>query len=115
MTQYWIAISIAIGCNVVANVCLKRLALASTGEEASLATLLMKPELFLLGLSGAGLLAAYAYAIRGLSLPVSYTVVTAGAMVLLLVVSAQFFDTNISKANLAGAVLVIAGIALLTR
>lgn len=112
--SYWIAIIIAVGCNVIANVCIKRLSLV-TAEQGFSLPILMQVEWPVLAVSGAGLLGAYAYAVKGLGLPVSYTTVTAGAMVLLLFVSAGLFDTHISRLNLAGAGLVIIGIVLLAR
>ena len=110
---YWIAIAIAICSNVLANIPLKKLSLAGLPEQPLM--IVTSAYFWLLAVSGVTLLASYAYAIGGMSLPVGYTLATSGALVVLTIVSPMIFGDTVQPINIAGMVLVIAGIVLMTR
>ena len=113
MIKYWAAIGVAIACNVIANLSLK--SLPKILEQRSLTALLTVPAFWILVVTGAGLLASYAYAVSGMRLHVAYTFVTSGALVIIAFVSTILFQQIMTPLNWLGILLIVAGIWLVAR
>ena len=76
---------------------------------------LSNPYLWILVVTGAGLLGAYAFALNGIRLHVAYTFVTSGALVVLALVSAVLLGQTINALNWLGIVLIVVGIVLVSN
>jgi multidrug transporter EmrE-like cation transporter len=57
----------------------------------------------------------FATALRELKLAIAYPVFAGASITVIILLSAWFFDENVSSTNFAGAVLVVLGIAFLSR
>ncbi len=111
---HWTLILVAAGANVVLNLCLKRggQGLDASGPAALAWSVLASPWMWLAGLSAVALLGAFVAAIRLYSLSLTYTAVTALAMVSLTVIGALFQGETVGAARAAGLGLIVAGLAV---
>lgn len=117
MTFAWLAIGIAVLANVVANITLK-VAMTSAGEKAGVTAFssALSTGTFWLGVLSAGvLLLSYLYAIKSIPVGTAYVVTTSLAMVGIAFAENRFFGTAITAPKLFGILLVIAGIAVISR
>ena len=112
MMNHWLLIFIAAGANVALNLFLKK-----GGQSLDTATLgrlvlwiLSSGWMWLAVISAAALLTAFVSAIRVYSLSLTYTAVTALAMVTLTLIGALFQQEVIGLTRVAGLGLIVAGL-----
>lgn len=112
--NHWILILIAAGANVALNLCLKKGAqgLNPSGPWSLALSVLTSGWMWLSVISAAVLLGAFVTAIRHYSLSLTYTAVTALAMVSLTMIGIGLQQETASLARIAGLGLIIAGLAL---
>lgn len=112
--NHWLLIFIAAVSNIALNLCLARggKALDASGPIPLLLSILSSGWMWLAGLSAISLLAAFVAAIRFYSLSLTYTAVTALAMVALTAIGALFQNESLGFARAAGLGLIIAGLFL---
>lgn len=114
---HWTLIAVAAGANVVLNLCLKQVGhsidLRSPG--AFVLSLLLSPWAWASVISAMVLLGAFVTAVRSFSLSLTYTAVTALAMVVLTVVSVTLKLESITATRAAGLALIVAGLLLSAR
>ncbi len=113
----WVALSIAVLANVVANLSLKVAARGASGETASsrLFAFLAQPWTWV-GIGAAILLlVCYLIAIREIGLGVAYASVTSVALVLITVSASFILGERLTLMTILGMALVILGIAILVR
>jgi multidrug transporter EmrE-like cation transporter len=112
--MHWTLILIAAMANVVLNLSLRQTARSympgSLGE--TLASVLLSPWAWLSVLSGAILVGTFAVAIRSFSLSLTYTAITAIAMVSLTLIGAllQYETVNLGRA--VGLTLIVTGLVI---
>lgn len=113
----WAFIAAAVLANVATNVMLKKLmaGAAAAGGIPLLIELLTSWWFWGAAMSGIILVGSYLLAIRTLDLSVSYSIVTASALIGISIASALLLDESLSLAKLAGIALIIAGIYLISR
>jgi multidrug transporter EmrE-like cation transporter len=111
---HWILIFVAAAANVVLNLSLKETArgLSFNSAREFLVAMLASPWPWMAGISAVILVGAFMAAIRVFSLSLTYTAVTAIAMVSLTLigVTMQFETVNVGRA--VGLVLIVAGLAV---
>lgn len=114
---HWTLILIAAGANVALNLFLR-----AGGREIDtsslrhiLTSIVQSPWMWLAVLSGGVLLTAFVAAVRVYSLSMTYTAVTALAMVVLTVIGAMVHDEQVSVMRVAGLTLIVAGLAITAR
>ncbi|MBO9456335.1 hypothetical protein J7376_13510 [Paracoccus sp. R12_1] len=112
MMNHWLLIVIAAGSNVALNLCLKKGGQSlDTGSLWRLVlSILSSGWMWLAVISAVALLTAFVAAIRIYSLSLTYTAVTALAMVTLTVVGALFQQEVINLTRVAGLSLIVAGL-----
>lgn len=112
--SHWTLIFIAAGANVVLNLLLRQggKGLDTSSPRELLVSILLSPWMWLAGLSAVVLLTAFVAAIRIYSLSMTYTAVTAMAMVVLTVLGALMQQETVSLARGAGLALIVAGLVL---
>lgn len=112
MINHWLLIFIAAGANVALNLCLKKggqgLETGSLGRL--IVSILSSGWMWLAVISAVVLLSAFVAAIRVYSLSLTYTAVTALAMVSLTVIGALFQHEVITMTRMAGLGLIVAGL-----
>ena len=117
MTKYYIALFVAIGANVFANLAFKfamQSSALSMGKR-SIMVLLANPWIWVGLLNATILLGCYLYAIRGIEISVAYPTVTAIAMIGLAFFGAWLFSESLTLPKIIGIGLVIFGIFLITQ
>lgn len=112
MMNHWLLIFIAAGSNVALNLCLKKggQALDTGGAGRLILSILGSGWMWLAVLSAVALLSAFVAAIRVYSLSLTYTAVTALAMVTLTAIGAMFQQEVIGLTRVAGLGLIVAGL-----
>ena len=110
--MHWTLIIIAATANVVLNLSLKQTARspASGGPVEVMVGVLLSPWAWLSVLSGAILVGAFATAIRTFSLSLTYTAITAIAMVALTVIGALLGNEAVSPGRTIGLILIVTGL-----
>jgi multidrug transporter EmrE-like cation transporter len=112
--SHWVLIAIAAVSNVALNLCLKK---GGQGLDVSspwtiVQSILVSGWMWLAVLSACLLLTAFVAAIRVYSLSLTYTAVTAIAMVMLTVIGVLMQNESVNATRVAGLGLIIAGLAL---
>lgn len=112
--NYWFLIAVAAGSNVILNLCLKK---GGQGLDVSspwtiAMSVLTSGWMWLAVLSAGLLLTSFVSAIRLYSLSLTYTVVTALAMVLLTLIGMLLQHESVNLTRIAGLGLIIAGLAV---
>ncbi len=112
MMNHWLLIFIAAGSNVALNLCLKK---GGQGLDISalgplILSILKSGWMWLAVISAVSLLTAFVAAIRVYSLSLTYTAVTAVAMVALTIIGALFQQEVINLTRITGLSLIIAGL-----
>lgn len=109
---HWLLIVIAAGSNVALNLFLKKggQGLDTSGLRALVVSILTSGWMWLAVLSAALLLSAFVTAIRVYSLSLTYTAVTALAMVLLTVIGIVFQQEAVGLGRVLGLSLIVAGL-----
>lgn len=110
--NHWLLISIAAGANVALNIFLKKggQGLDTSGARALLLSILTSGWMWLAVISATLLLTAFVSAIRVYSLSLTYTAVTAMAMVLLTLIGVIFQHEAIGMGRVLGLGLIISGL-----
>ena len=110
----WLLIVVAAGANVALNLCLKKVGQAlNTSNPWTIALSIVTSGWMWLAVLSAGLLlTAFVAAIRLYSLSLTYTAVTALAMVLLTAIGVLLHQESVNLARIAGLMLIIAGLAV---
>ncbi|MDP5305858.1 hypothetical protein [Paracoccus spongiarum] len=110
--SHWLLIFIAAGSNVALNLFLKKggQSLDTHGFFPLILSILRSGWMWLAVLSAVSLLSAFVAAIRIYSLSLTYTAVTALAMVCLTVIGALFQQEVINLTRVAGLGLIVAGL-----
>lgn len=110
--NHWLLIVIAASANVALNLCLKKGGQAlNVSTPWTIAQSVLTSGWMWLGVLSAGLLlTAFVSAIRLYSLSLTYTAVTALAMVMLTAISVLLQQESINAARVAGLALIIAGL-----
>ena len=111
---HWALILTAAGSNVALNLFLKK---AGQGLDASSAkalalSILSSGWIWMAVLSGGLLLATFVTAIRSYSLSLTYTAITAMAMVALTIIDSFFLQESVSGVRIAGLTLIVLGLVL---
>lgn len=111
---HWLLILIAAVSNVALNLCLKKggAGLNVSSPWALLLSILTSGWMWLAVLSAGVLLTAFVAAIRQYSLSLTYTAVTALAMVMLTVIGVLLQQESVNTARVTGLGLIIAGLAI---
>lgn len=114
---HWTLIFIAATANVVLNLCLKQTGQGVNPESLKtiVVSLLLSPWSWLAGISAVILLTAFVAAVRQYSLSLTYTAVTALAMVALTIVSVALRYESITSTRVAGLTFIVVGLALSAR
>ncbi|WEK03706.1 MAG: hypothetical protein P0Y65_16135 [Candidatus Devosia phytovorans] len=114
---HWILIGLAASANVALNLSLKQMshALRLTSPGEFILSALLSPWTWASLVSGLVLVGAFMTAVRTFSLSLTYTAVTAIAMVALTVVSVGLKLETVSITRVAGLVLIVAGLVLSAR
>lgn len=114
---HWILIAVAASANVVLNLCLKQMgqSIEVKSPLGLVSSLILSPWAWASALSAMVLLGAFVTAVRTFSLSLTYTAVTALAMVALTVVSVALKVETISLTRVAGLVLIVSGLILSAR
>lgn len=117
MNQHWMLILLAAGANVVLNYALRQTSrgVDLTTAKTALASLILSPWALLAVISGTVLVGAFMVAIRHYSLTLTYTAVTALAMVSLTLIGIALQQEEASLGRLAGLTLIIAGLVVAAR
>lgn len=112
MMNHWLLIFIAAGSNVALNLLLKKggQGLDTSGLGQLILSILRSGWMWLAVISAVSLLTAFVAAIRIYSLSLTYTAVTALAMVTLTVIGAMFQNEVINLTRVAGLSLIVAGL-----
>lgn len=112
--NHWTLIAIAAGANVVLNICLQQggRGLNTAGLRVLVLSILLSPWMWAAVLSAAVLLSAFVAAVRVHSLSLTYTAVTALAMVTLTAIGMGLQQDPFSLGRLAGLALIITGLAI---
>lgn len=112
--NHWLLIVVAAGSNVALNLCLKKggQGLNVSNPWTIAMSILTSGWMWLAVLSAGILLTAFVAAIRLYSLSLTYTAVTALAMVLLTVIGVLLHQESVNPARIAGLTLIIAGLAV---
>jgi len=115
--SHWLALAVAVVANVAANTALKVAMSSVTGNSGKVAFLqLLSLGSFWIGLVFAGiLLVSYLLALKSIPVSIAYVCVTSLAMVGLVIVEKGLFGVQVGPAKIAGILLVIAGVWLLSR
>ncbi|MDO5647461.1 hypothetical protein [Paracoccus sp. (in: a-proteobacteria)] len=110
--NHWLLIVIAASSNVALNLFLKKAGqgLDTSGARALIWSIVTSGWMWLAVISAVALLSAFVAAIRVYSLSLTYTAVTALAMVTLTIIGALFQHEAISLARMAGLGLIVAGL-----
>lgn len=110
--NHWLLIFIAAGSNVALNLFLKKggQSLDTSGFVPLVLSILKSGWMWLAVISAVSLLSAFVAAIRIYSLSLTYTAVTALAMVTLTVVGAMFQQEVVNLTRVAGLGLIVAGL-----
>lgn len=114
MMSHWLLIFIAAGSNVALNLLLKKggQGLDTSGLWPLVLSILKSGWMWLAVISAVALLSAFVAAIRIYSLSLTYTAVTALAMVTLTIIGAMFQHEAIGLTRVAGLGLIVAGLAV---
>ncbi|MEM7318460.1 MAG: hypothetical protein AAF408_05495 [Pseudomonadota bacterium] len=114
-TQHVALIMIAAVANILLNLCLKMGAkgLDLTGPRALVLSIIQSLWMWAAVLAATTLLSAFVLAIRTHSLSVTYTAVTAVAMISLTTLDMIYFGEAPSVLRISGALAVIAGLAMI--
>ncbi len=117
MSPGWFFVAAAAASNVLANVMLKKTvtALPPEGGLPALKAALAMGSFWAFGAGAAMLLVFYVLALKAFELSVVYAIVTSGALVGVLVVSAWLLGESASPLKIAGCLLIVAGIFLISR
>lgn len=112
--NHWLLIFIAAGSNVALNLLLKKggQGLDTSGLGPLVLSILKSGWMWLAVISAVALLSAFVAAIRIYSLSLTYTAVTALAMVTLTIIGAMFQHEAIGLTRVAGLGLIVAGLAV---
>lgn len=115
--SHWTLILIAAAANVALNLLLRQggKSLNTSSPRELVVSLLLSPWMWLAALSAIVLLTAFVAAIRVYSLSLTYTAVTASAMVALTALGAALQYEQISGMRGAGLALIVAGLVLTAR
>lgn len=110
--NHWLLIIIAAGSNVALNLFLKKggQGLDTSGLVQLILSILKSGWMWLAVISAVSLLTAFVAAIRLYSLSMTYTAVTALAMVTLTVIGAMFQHEVVNMTRVAGLGLIVAGL-----
>ncbi|MEM9781141.1 MAG: hypothetical protein AAF899_01590 [Pseudomonadota bacterium] len=111
----YVAIAVAIGANVTANIALRHAVRAvEPGSPVAVAlSLLANPLAWLGGISLALLLGSFLLAVRFLPLSLAYATVTASVIMLLSIFDAVIGDAALGPLRLAGIAAIVTGVVLL--
>jgi multidrug transporter EmrE-like cation transporter len=114
VASHWALILIAAAANVALNLCLKQggRGLDTSGLGALVRSLALSPWIWLACLSAAVLLTAFVAAIRVYSLSLTYTAVTALAMVALTVLGVALQQEQITLLRGLGLAFIVGGLVL---
>jgi multidrug transporter EmrE-like cation transporter len=114
MTNHWTLILIAAVANVALNLSLKQGAksLDTSAFGALVKSLFLSPWIWAGGICAAVLLTAFITAIRSYSLSLTYTAVTALAMVVLTVIGATLQQDQITLLRVMGLALIVVGLVM---
>ena len=117
MSSGWIFVFSAAASNVLANVMLKKTvaALPPEGGIAALRAALSMGSFWAFAAGGFMLLVFYILALKAFELSVVYAIVTSAALVGVLAASAWFLGESAGPVKIAGCVLIVAGIFLISR
>lgn len=112
--QHWALILTAAGANVALNLFLKKggQLIDTSSPKAFILSILSSGWIWLAVFSGGLLLAAFVTAIRSYSLSLTYTAITAIAMVTLTVIDSFILQETMSSLRVAGLTLIVAGLLL---
>ncbi len=113
----WIALSLGVVLNALANVLVKAgvSRIGATGGAEFVQAALRQPLLYL-GITAFVLaLGAYSFALSRLELSVAYPVMTSLGLIIVAAASIAFFGESFGLKKLAGTALIIFGVVLLTR
>ncbi len=113
---HWIALFLAIGGNVGANIAFKKF-VSSTEFDwswASVANAFAQPALWVGGFFGFMLLGCYLFAIKQLPLGAAYTVATSLSIVGVTCAGVFIYGEAIGFRSIAGIAVVLAGVLLIT-
>lgn len=115
--SHWTLIAIAAAANVALNLFLRKggQGLDVSGARSLVVSLLLSPWMWCAVLSAVVLLTAFVAAVREYSLSLTYTAVTAMAMVALTVVGALVHHEQVSLMRVAGLGLIVAGLVVTAR
>lgn len=110
--HHWLLIFIAAGSNVALNLFLKKggQGLDTSGLGPLVLSIMRSGWMWLAVISAVALLSAFVAAIRIYSLSLTYTAVTALAMVTLTVIGAMFQQEVVNMTRIAGLGLIVAGL-----
>ena len=112
MAQHWLLLTLAIVANALGNLMLK--VFSQQPENDSLLAYL-SPWFVAGNLFFFVNLILYAKALRGLPQNIAYPVMVSGTVLIVMTASVVWFSERLSLTALAGAALILAGIALLTQ
>lgn len=110
--NHWLLIIVAAGSNVALNLCLKKgsQGLDTSGPLDLALSILLSAWMWLAVASAVLLLASFVWAIRLYSLSLTYTAVTAMAMVALTAIGATLGGEALSVPRILGLSLIVAGL-----
>lgn len=110
--NHWSLILIAAGANVLLNLCLQKggRGLNTAGLRELIASILLSPWMWAAVFSAVVLLSAFVTAVRVHSLSLTYTAVTALAMVMLTAIGMGLQQETFSIWRIAGLGLIISGL-----
>ncbi|MCQ0970162.1 hypothetical protein MLD63_06985 [Paracoccus sp. TK19116] len=110
--NHWVLIFIAAGSNVALNLFLKKggQELDTSGPRALVLSILSSGWIWLAVISGGLLLTAFVTAIRSYSLSLTYTAITAIAMVTLTIIDSLFLQETVNGVHIAGLTLIVLGL-----
>lgn len=111
---HWTLIFIAAAANVILNLCLRQTGKAVDPSSVGtlIVSLLTTPWAWVSGISALVLVSAFVVAVRTYSLSLTYTAVTAIAMVALTAVSASLQYETVSGMRMAGLAFIVVGLAI---
>ena len=109
---HWLYLLLAVVANASANIAFKKLALTGVAA-AGIRMLTGSPWFWLAGISCIALLVFYVLALRHIELGLAYACVTAGALILISVLSIGLFGSTLGPMKVAGIAAVGIGIVLL--
>ena len=111
-TVHWLYLLLAVIANASANIAFKKLALAGV-TATGIRVLTGSPWFWLAGISCIAHLAFYVLALKHIELGLAYACVTAGALILISVLSIGLFGSTLGPMKVAGITAVAIGIVLL--